>query len=115
MKSCIYVYERKNGIDDVKFEKDDTDVVAGEKYYEAETLFGRKDVTALLAEKMKKEGYRGGYKEIIFTFRNLDIIRNFYSFRTFLEQNKDSKIKICGFDFVHEKLVPMSKMIIGLK
>lgn len=116
MKGFIYVYEIRNGsnADKVNFEdgKEKADVEIDNKRYEAETLYGRGDITALLARKMKK--YKEGDKEIIFTFRNIDIIRNFFYLRNFLVQN-DYKIKICGFDFVQERLISINEMIKRLK
>lgn len=113
MKGFIYVCEVKNG-NKAEFEADEehqADVAAGDKYYEAETLFGRKDVMKLLAEKMKKDGYSSGNQQIVFTFRNIDIIRNFFYLRQFLKHNKDSKIEICGFDLEHEKLISLGEII----
>lgn len=115
MKGFIYVYERKNG-SEAKFEENDgktldIDVVADGRCYEAETLFGRKNATALLSEKMSNKGYNQNNKEVIFTMRNIDIIRNFFYLRNFLEHNRGSQIKICGFDFKEEELIPMSKII----
>lgn len=112
MKGFVYVYETVVNESSVEFESGEqqADVVADRlRFYEAETLFGRQDVGALLAEKTKK---KGGSGELIFTMRNIDILRNFRELLRFLgRSNPSQKVTICGFDLNTEKLLPISEII----
>lgn len=117
MKGFIFVSESLNSDEQVELESSPefSDVsVGGKKFYEAETFFGRGDPHALLTEKMEKYKYSNG--EVIFTMRNIDIIRNIYAFKEYLAIHNRSghqtpRVEICGFDFKNEKLLPMSKII----
>ncbi len=120
MKGFIYVYKSNKGYDKIKLEdqnKNESDVYVlsdnTEKYYEAETFFGRGDISALIINKIKKYiNYSG---KLIFLMRNIDIIRYFYQLKDSLNAFKNCQnfpeIDICGFNFKDNTVMPIRKLV----
>ncbi|SMD31424.1 hypothetical protein [Picrophilus oshimae] len=120
MKGFIYVYKSNNGYDEIKLEdknKNESDVYVlsdnTEEYYEAETFFGRGDISALITNKIKKYINHSG--KLIFLMRNIDIIRYFYQLRDTLNAFKNyqnfPEIDIYGFNFKDNTVMPIRKLV----
>jgi len=110
LKALIWIYEwqrNKERVTIVLEGEKECDVHVSvdsgyERYYEIETLFGVGDILKKLVEKMEKyKSYRDRKDvEIVFAFRNIDILRHLqllYHFRRFWRK-RGYQVKIVGFD-----------------